>query len=136
MKVFDDFPDLPWGQRRGLIAPRHAHIGPNGERLCIWCRAALPAYRRRARACDQPKQPDELPCEAKLYMVTTWITLRQLIIERDNGRCRLCGENAAPYEVDHIRRVVDGGTDDPANLRTLCHACHAEVSGAHRWGSR
>lgn len=134
MKVFDDFPALPWGQRRGLIAPRGARTGPNGERLCVWCGDALPAYRRRGRACDRPKQADEFPCEAKLYMVTTWITLRQLILERDNGQCQLCGCNATQYEVDHIRRVVDGGTDHPSNLRTLCHDCHASVSAAQRLG--
>jgi 5-methylcytosine-specific restriction endonuclease McrA len=28
------------------------------------------------------------------------------------------------WEVDHIVSVVDGGTDDPANLRLLCAPCH------------
>jgi len=28
------------------------------------------------------------------------------------------------WEVDHIVPVKDGGTDDPANLRVLCHECH------------
>lgn len=35
------------------------------------------------------------------------------------------------WEVDHIREVVNGGTDDPANLRLLCHRCHVE-SGVER----
>ena len=28
------------------------------------------------------------------------------------------------WEVDHIRAVIEGGTDDPANLRLLCVPCH------------
>jgi 5-methylcytosine-specific restriction protein A len=28
------------------------------------------------------------------------------------------------WEVDHIVPVKDGGTDDPENLRLLCHGCH------------
>lgn len=35
------------------------------------------------------------------------------------------------WEVDHIREVINGGTDDPANLRLLCHRCHVE-SGVER----
>jgi hypothetical protein len=35
------------------------------------------------------------------------------------------------WEVDHIREVINGGTDDPANLRLLCHACHV-ASGVER----
>lgn len=30
------------------------------------------------------------------------------------------------WEVDHIVSVVQGGTDDPANLRLLCAPCHYE----------
>jgi hypothetical protein len=28
------------------------------------------------------------------------------------------------WEVDHIKAVSEGGTDDPANLRLLCAPCH------------
>ena len=30
------------------------------------------------------------------------------------------------WEVDHILPVIEGGTDDPANLRLLCVPCHHE----------
>lgn len=30
------------------------------------------------------------------------------------------------WEVDHIVPVIEGGTDDPANLRLLCVRCHHE----------
>lgn len=54
-----------------------------------------------------------------------WRRIRRLILERDGYRCRvplaggqLCGAYAE--HVDHVRRRVDGGTDDPANLRAAC----------------
>jgi 5-methylcytosine-specific restriction endonuclease McrA len=38
--------------------------------------------------------------------------------------CALCGEIATT--VDHIRPIWAGGTDDPANLRSLCADCHRD----------
>lgn len=32
----------------------------------------------------------------------------------------------ASFEVDHIRPIWNGGTDDPANLVALCGSCHKE----------
>lgn len=60
------------------------------------------------------------------------------IIVRDGCACRDCGEifeksirEGGPVyplpgcvELDHIIRVIDGGTDHPDNLQLLCPACH------------
>ena len=44
-------------------------------------------------------------------------------------RCQLCGgELTYTYEVDHIRPVSRGGTNDFSNLRALCRECHGKVS--------
>ncbi len=54
--------------------------------------------------------------------------LRYEILERDNFRCVLCGDDSeagAQLEVDHIVPVSKGGTDDRSNLRALCWACNA-----------
>jgi 5-methylcytosine-specific restriction protein A len=45
------------------------------------------------------------------------------VLERDGHVCQLCG--APANTVDHIVRVVDGGTDDPSNLRALCRSCNS-----------
>lgn len=37
--------------------------------------------------------------------------------------CASCGARAT--DVDHIKRKVEGGTDRPANLQSLCHGCHS-----------
>jgi 5-methylcytosine-specific restriction endonuclease McrA len=48
--------------------------------------------------------------------------VRLAVIERDQGRCRLCG--APGEEVDHI----DGSSPALNNLRLLCRACHRKVT--------
>lgn len=53
----------------------------------------------------------------------SWRTLRAAILYRDAYRCALCPRGAS--EVDHIVPLVDGGTDHPSNLRSLCRDCHA-----------
>lgn len=52
-----------------------------------------------------------------------WRQTRAMVLYRDASRCQRCGMAAA--EVDHIAPLIDGGTDGPANLRSLCHDCHA-----------
>lgn len=38
--------------------------------------------------------------------------------------------NNTPYEVDHIRPLVEGGSNHPDNLRTLCVPCHRAETAA------
>jgi len=54
-------------------------------------------------------------------------TTRRKVIERD-GACLKCGAGA-PFEVDHIIRYVDGGSNLPDNLQTLCVPCHRSKGG-------
>jgi len=52
--------------------------------------------------------------------------LRMQIFERDNFTCQLCGRSTpdVKLELDHIKPVAEGGTDNPENLRTTCYACN------------
>jgi 5-methylcytosine-specific restriction endonuclease McrA len=45
---------------------------------------------------------------------------RKEVLERDGGRCQLCGEPG--NEIDHIA----GSAADLSNLQTLCHQCHGQ----------
>ena len=62
------------------------------------------------------------------YNSKAWKETRQLIIERDRGRCQECGR--AANEVDHIEELTKDNIDDtnitlnPDNLRLLCHEWH------------
>jgi HNH endonuclease len=44
--------------------------------------------------------------------------LRQAVIDREGGRCRICGSPGS--ELDHIH----GGSSDLSNLQWLCDSCH------------
>ena len=68
---------------------------------------------------------------------TAWRKLRLVVIERDNGRCVLCGSTER-IEVDHVDRL--GPQLDVGNCRVLCHQCHqsktAKEAAASRWKYR
>lgn len=54
-------------------------------------------------------------------------TLRRAVLARDGWTCAYCGVcSRRRAQVDHIRPVAAGGTDDMANLTCLC-AYHNRV---------
>lgn len=58
-----------------------------------------------------------------------WPRIREIIISRDGHRCQKCGDSVAGraswlVEVHHVIPRVEGGSDHPANLMTLCAECH------------
>lgn len=58
---------------------------------------------------------------------TTWQHARRAQLQRE-PLCRHCagrGLVELAREVDHVRPLADGGTDDPDNLQSLCIPCHA-----------
>ena len=48
------------------------------------------------------------------------------VFKRDKFTCQYCGASAPEVllEVDHIKPVAKGGTDDMLNLVTACRACN------------
>jgi 5-methylcytosine-specific restriction endonuclease McrA len=61
-------------------------------------------------------------CRPRNGSTRSWRQTRARVLYRDAYRCQHCHRAAA--EVDHIVPVIDGGSDHPANLRSLCHDCH------------
>ncbi|WP_180076897.1 HNH endonuclease [Acinetobacter sp. YH12251] len=55
-----------------------------------------------------------------------WRRLKQKIHTRDEWTCQCCGRVTMDLELDHIKNVAQGGTDDEANLQSLCVPCHKE----------
>lgn len=56
------------------------------------------------------------------------MTIRAAVL-RCNPLCVSCeanGRTTAATEVDHIKPLHKGGTDDPDNLQGLCRDCHAD----------
>ena len=52
-------------------------------------------------------------------------TIKEFVLKRDKQRCTKCRTKESLH-VHHIKHRVDGGTDEPSNLTTLCDMCHAE----------
>lgn len=122
-----DFPEwLTWGQRSGASIDRSGWPrGPSGRPLCGWCKAELP--KRRSSWCSNA-------CSNAFGRVWSWGAVAGYVMQRD-GTCQRCGSDRR-LEVDHILPVVDGGTDDPENLRLLCHGCHVAVGYEQREARR
>lgn len=58
---------------------------------------------------------------------TAWDKLRKQILTRDRHLCQPClakGRIAPANQVDHIKPKAKGGTDDEANLQSICTPCH------------
>lgn len=57
------------------------------------------------------------------------IKLRHQVLDRDGYRCRQDGatptRDGVTLQIHHIKYVSQEGTNDPDNLVTLCHICHA-----------
>jgi 5-methylcytosine-specific restriction endonuclease McrA len=53
--------------------------------------------------------------------------LRYETLKKHNFQCQSCGatvEDGAKLEIDHIKPVSKGGTNDPDNLQVLCKNCN------------
>jgi 5-methylcytosine-specific restriction endonuclease McrA len=64
---------------------------------------------------------------------SAWRMIRSGVIERDGGRCRICGKDLSTVpswltEVHHVRPKAEGGLDLPSNLITLCVMCHKRIT--------
>jgi 5-methylcytosine-specific restriction endonuclease McrA len=55
---------------------------------------------------------------------------RTKIFERDGYKCVWCGSQKN-LQVDHIEPLLKGGTDEDANLRTLCGSCNIKKGGKY-----
>jgi 5-methylcytosine-specific restriction endonuclease McrA len=88
------------------------------------------------RPCRHPWCPHYQPCPRHAVlpfggshpMPPGWPELRAACLARDQWTCRLCG--AAATDADHIVPRSQGGKDELANLRSLCHPCHLRTTGA------
>jgi hypothetical protein len=55
---------------------------------------------------------------------TITASVRKRVFERDAYRCVEC-RGWVDLTIDHIVPVVRGGTDDEANLQTMCRSCNS-----------
>lgn len=84
--------------------------------------------------CDTPRRVEEA---ARLLTHTKYgyslkkavvradipLALRRAVFAHDGWACVYCGSKRK-LELDHIQPISKGGTDDRANLQTLCQSCN------------
>lgn len=153
-----NLPPHDYGQRGNYQIPLKV-TGPDGRQRCRWCLGKVEPPRRSwcSQACvddayarrSWPVIRDRIIerdghrcvlCGGVSYLNDPWLAGNKYGLRVTEGfehlpaneqprACRLYEY----FEVDHILEVVEGGTDDPANLRTLCRRCHREKTAAwHR----
>jgi 5-methylcytosine-specific restriction enzyme A len=72
------------------------------------------------------------PVERRALVRMRSRAVRLYVLQRANGKCEGCGAaapfttvNGSPYlEPHHIRRLTDGGPDDPRWVAGICPNCH------------
>ena len=87
---------------------RKAELKPSAERPDGW----------------SAERPTERPIERNDEEVPE--DVREQVLRRDKHRCCNC-DNHLDVEVHHIRFRSEGGSNEPANLITLCMTCHASI---------
>lgn len=73
------------------------------------------AHRRGLLRMDGP---------AVLDLPGNWLDVRQRILERDDRQCKTCHGADRTLDVHHVVHRAHFGTNQQANLITLCRACH------------
>jgi 5-methylcytosine-specific restriction enzyme A len=66
-----------------------------------------------------------------------WDAIRKRVMERDGWLCQPCKRAGRPRtgsEVDHVVPLSEGGSNDPANLQTICTPCHESKTQTERSG--
>ena len=54
-------------------------------------------------------------------------TTKKVVAANQQWSCKLCNRMLdASYEVDHIKPLYKGGTNDITNLQALCRNCHGK----------
>lgn len=83
------------------------------------------------------------PSEARRSYFARNDLIRRYVLARAAGSCECCGKQAPflsssgePYlEPHHIRRLTDGGLDDPRHMAGVCPNCHREIHHGRNGGA-
>jgi len=79
-----------------------------------------PGTRATCHACKRPE---------RIRSSGAWQRARAQARARDGNQCTRCSATTK-LGVHHLRSLASGGTNDLANLTTLCASCHARIEHA------
>ncbi len=124
----------------GTFCPWCGRIVPKGARCDCRPKTKRPPVRDKE---GERKRKQLEPWRAN-YTTGEYQHARQEAIARTRGRCTDCGRVCAWHdgkkwrtagmggEVDHVRALSEGGTNEPANLELRCKKCHAKRDADRR----
>jgi len=70
---------------------------------------------------------DKIHASSRTHKRSVSETKKKYIASQQNWKCKQCNEQlTAWFEVDHVKRLDQGGTNDVQNLVALCRNCHGE----------
>lgn len=89
--------------------------------------------KRESVARVEAVEPGRTARQKRAWYLRSRAANRGAIIERDGGRCQMCGGvpsagNTVELQLDHIQPYSRGGSCVAANLQVLCSACNAYKS--------
>ena len=81
------------------------------------------------------EDPDNVHYEREVHPVRyeyirNWEEIRKSVFSRDANKCCKCGSKKN-LEVDHIKPISLGGTNDLENLQILCRKCNRTKGNRH-----
>lgn len=135
---YEPAPDRKRDMRQAIVFELAPADGEPVEALdvmdAIAPQASLDELRKRALAAANTT-PQSKGKEARRSYYQRSDAVRQYVLARASGACEGCKQPAPfmnrkgqPYlEPHHIRRLTDGGPDDPRYVIALCPNCHREV---------
>jgi 5-methylcytosine-specific restriction enzyme A len=95
---------------------------------------SMEELRNKAMAAAGPARQSKREGSNRTYLLRSE-AVRQYVLARANGICESC-DRPAPFstiagavylEPHHIRRLTDGGPDDPRFMGAVCPNCHREI---------
>ena len=101
-----------------------AYTSPKGrnsyQQQLVWTFSQLEAALRESNRRSQVR------AQAKIKRQSISLKLRVDILRRDHYKCRWCrrGPDEVRLQIDHIKPVSSGGSNDPENLQVLCEPCN------------
>jgi len=88
------------------------------KRFGTWKKALIAAS--DASDLQMPGQPQRTARRRSAISART----RFIVFKRDLYQCQICRRSGVELELDHVRPVSLGGTDEIGNLQTLCVPCN------------
>jgi len=86
-----------------------------------------PFFEKDTETQSQCRSIEKITSSSRTHKRSVSETKKKYIASQQNWKCKQCKQQlTAWFEVDHVKRLDQGGTNDVENLVALCRNCHGE----------